>query len=49
MAMQIERNLFMTKTSAVDTLSLIKLVSHETFVEDAQERRNKFSVSRMRT
>jgi hypothetical protein len=29
----------MTKTDAMDTLSLIKLVSHETFVEDAQERR----------
>jgi hypothetical protein len=29
MAMQIERSLFMTKTDAVDTLSLIKLVSHE--------------------
>jgi hypothetical protein len=39
MAMQIERSLFMTKTDAVDTLSSIKLVSHETFVEDAQERR----------
>jgi hypothetical protein len=39
MAMQIERNLFMTKTDAVDTLSTIKLVSHENFVEDAQERR----------
>jgi hypothetical protein len=39
MAMQIERSLFMTKTDAVDTLSSIKLVSHETFVEDVQERR----------
>jgi hypothetical protein len=39
MAMQIERSLFMTKTDAEDTLSSIKLVSHETFVEDAQERR----------
>jgi hypothetical protein len=39
MAMQIERSLFMTKTDAVDTLSMMKLVSHETFVEDAQERR----------
>jgi hypothetical protein len=39
MAMQIERSLFMTKTDAVDTLSTMKLVSHETFVEDAQERR----------
>jgi hypothetical protein len=39
MAMQIEKSLFMTKTDAVDTLSTMKLVSHETFVEDAQERR----------
>jgi hypothetical protein len=39
MAMQIERSLFMTKTDAMDTLSTMKLVSHETFVEDAQERR----------
>jgi hypothetical protein len=37
MAMQIERSLFMTKTDAVDTLSSIKLVSHETSVEDTQE------------
>jgi hypothetical protein len=39
MAMQIEKSLFMTKTDVVDTLISIKLVSHETFVEDAQERR----------
>jgi hypothetical protein len=28
----------MTKTDAMDTLSLIKLVSHGNFVEDTQER-----------
>jgi hypothetical protein len=39
MAMQFERYLFMTKTDAIDTLNLIKLVSHENFVEDTQERR----------
>jgi hypothetical protein len=39
MAMQIERSLFMTNIDVEDTLSSIKLVSHETFVEDAQERR----------
>jgi hypothetical protein len=39
MAMQIERSLFMTKTDAVDTFNSIKLVSHKTFVENAQERR----------
>jgi hypothetical protein len=39
MAMQIERSLFMTKTDVMDTLSMMKLVSRETFVEDAQERK----------
>jgi hypothetical protein len=39
MAMQIERSLSMTKTDAMDILSLIKLVSHGNFVEDTQERR----------
>jgi hypothetical protein len=39
MAMQIERSLFMTKTDAMDTLNTMKLVSHETFVENVQERR----------
>jgi hypothetical protein len=39
MAVQIEKSLFMTKTDAMDTLSLIKLVSHGNFVEDTQERR----------
>jgi hypothetical protein len=38
MAIQIEKSLFMTKTDAMDTLSLIKLVSHGNFVEDTQER-----------
>jgi hypothetical protein len=38
MAMQIEKSLFMTKTDAMDTLSTMKLVSHETFVENTQER-----------
>jgi hypothetical protein len=38
MAIQIEKSLFMTKTNAMDTLSLIKLVSHGNFVEDTQER-----------
>jgi hypothetical protein len=38
MAVQIEKSLFMTKTDAMDTLSLIKLVSHGNFVEDTQER-----------
>jgi hypothetical protein len=28
----------MTKIDAMDTLSMMKLVSHETFVEDTQER-----------
>jgi hypothetical protein len=41
MAIQIERNLRSSGISAfaMDALSLMKLVSHETFVEDAQERR----------
>jgi hypothetical protein len=39
MAIQIEKSLFMTRTDAMDTLSLIKLVSLETFVENPQERR----------
>jgi hypothetical protein len=41
MAIQIERNLRSSEISAftMDALSLMKLVSHETFVEDAQERR----------
>jgi hypothetical protein len=38
MAIQIEKSLSMTKTNAMDTLSLIKLVSHGNFVEDTQER-----------
>jgi hypothetical protein len=38
MAIQIEKNLSLTKANAMDILSLIKLVSHENF-EDAQERR----------
>jgi hypothetical protein len=38
MAMEIEKSLFMTKTDAMDTLSMMKLVSHENFVEDTQER-----------
>jgi hypothetical protein len=38
MAIQIEKSLFMTKTDAMDTLSLIKLVSHGNFVEVTQER-----------
>jgi hypothetical protein len=38
MAIQIEKSLFMTRTDAMDTLSLIKLVSHGNFVEDTQER-----------
>jgi hypothetical protein len=38
MAMQIERSLFITKIDAMDILSTMKFVSHETFVEDAQER-----------
>jgi hypothetical protein len=39
MAIQIEKSLFMTRTDAMDTLSLIKLVSLKTFVENPQERR----------
>jgi hypothetical protein len=41
MAIQIERNLISSGINAItmDTLSLIKLVSHETFVEDTQERK----------
>jgi hypothetical protein len=39
MAMQIERSLSMTKTDAMDNLSLMKLASRQTFVKDAQERR----------
>jgi hypothetical protein len=32
----------MTKIDAMDTLSRMKLVSHENFVEDTQEKVNKF-------
>jgi hypothetical protein len=39
MAIQIEESLSLTKTDAMDTLSLIKLVSFGTFAEDPQERR----------
>jgi hypothetical protein len=41
MAIQIERNLLSSGINAftMDALSLMKLVSHETFVEDTQERR----------
>jgi hypothetical protein len=38
MAIQIEKNLSLTRTNAMDILSLIKLVSHGNFVEDTQER-----------
>jgi hypothetical protein len=38
MAMEIEKSLLMTKTDAMDTLSMMKLVSHENFVEDTQEK-----------
>jgi hypothetical protein len=38
MAIQIEKSLSLTKTNDMDTLSLIKLVSHGYFVEDTQER-----------
>jgi hypothetical protein len=38
MAMEIEKSLLMTKTDAMDTLSMMELVSHKNFVEDAQER-----------
>jgi hypothetical protein len=49
MAIQIEKSLFMTRTNAMDTLSLIKLVSLETFVKIHRREGNKFSTSRMRT
>jgi hypothetical protein len=39
MAIQIEKSLSLTMTDTMDTLSLIKLVSHGYFVEDTQERR----------
>jgi hypothetical protein len=39
MAIQIEKNLFLSGTNAMDTLSWIRLVSLETFAEDPQERR----------
>jgi hypothetical protein len=39
MAMQIESSLSMTKTDAMDNLSLMKLASCQTIVKDAQERR----------
>jgi hypothetical protein len=41
MAIRIEKNLSLSRTNdhTMDTLSLIKLVSLETFVEDPQERR----------
>jgi hypothetical protein len=38
MAIQIEKSLFMNRTDAMDTLGLIKIVSHGNFVEDTQER-----------
>jgi hypothetical protein len=38
MAIQIEKSLSLTRTNAMDILSLIKLVSHGNFVEDTQER-----------
>jgi hypothetical protein len=38
MAIRIEKNLSLTRTNAMDILSLIKLVSHGNFVEDTQER-----------
>jgi hypothetical protein len=38
MAIQIEKSLSLTMTDTMDTLSLIKLVSHGYFVEDTQER-----------
>jgi hypothetical protein len=42
MAIQIEMNLLSSRINAftMDALSLMKLVSHETFVEDTQERRD---------
>jgi hypothetical protein len=39
MAIQIKKNLFLSRTNAMDTLSWIRLVSLETFAEDPQERR----------
>ena len=39
MAIQIEKSLSMTRTDAMDTLRMMKLVSLETFVENSQERR----------
>jgi hypothetical protein len=38
MAMEIEKSLLMTKTDAMDTLSMMKLVSHKDFVENTQEK-----------
>jgi hypothetical protein len=38
MAIKIEKSLSLTKTNTMDTLGLIKLVSHEYFVEDTHER-----------
>jgi hypothetical protein len=49
MAIQIEKNLSLTRANAIDILSLTKLVSHENFVEDTQEKVNKLLTSRMKT
>jgi hypothetical protein len=49
MAIQIEKNLSLTRTNAMDILGLIKLVSHENFVEDTQERGEQVLTSRMKT
>jgi hypothetical protein len=51
MAIQIERNLISSGINAItmDALSLIKLVSHETFVEDTQERKEQVFTNKMRT
>jgi hypothetical protein len=38
MAMEIEKSLLMIKTDAMDTLSMMKLVSHKDFVENTQEK-----------
>jgi hypothetical protein len=38
MALEIEKSLFMTKTDAMDALSMMKLVSHKDFVEGTQEK-----------
>jgi hypothetical protein len=38
MAIQIEKNLSLTRANAMDILSLTKLVSHANFVEDTQEK-----------